>query len=490
MNEKSRVASNLWIITCVICITAFLIRLLGIGLYPLQDTSEARYAEMARIMAETNDWITLWFDYNVPFWGKPPLFIWLSALSFKVFGVNEFAARLPSILVSLGVIWFTYKLALFQMGRIAGHLVLLILPTTGIFLALSGAILAGPVMLLSIIMIQTGFWIGWHSDDPKQADRWQYLFFIGCAIALLAKGLAALVLAGLPIFFWCLPKKRLVKFWKKFPCIKGTLVTLLISAPWYIANEIQNPGFLHYFFIGEHFMRYLDSGWEGDRYGAAHAEAIGTIWPLWLGTSFPWSIAIVFLAGKWCVKRYKGRGLPLSDWQFFMLLLFSCPLLFFTFAKNIIWTYALPAAPAMALLLADRWKNSWQQHVKWMTGTALLTPLLISVITIFLANDKGKSSHKYFIELVKQQGLDDPQLLFLYGASFSSRFYSRGKIVSVNTIEALGEVLKDTTRRHALIVSDNDFSSLPDELQQQFEPIGYYKKDTLYLNKVSGLTNR
>lgn len=73
-----------------------LLRLVGLGIYPLMDTSEARYAEMARKMVELNDWITPMFDYGVPFWGKPPLSFWTQAASMTVFGVNEFAARFPA----------------------------------------------------------------------------------------------------------------------------------------------------------------------------------------------------------------------------------------------------------------------------------------------------------------------------------------------------------------------------------------------------------
>ncbi|WP_369011382.1 ArnT family glycosyltransferase, partial [Oligella urethralis] len=68
------------------------------ALMPFSDTTEPRYAEIARLMLERNDWITPWFDPQTPFWGKPPLSFWLQALSMKFFGVSEFAARLPSYL--------------------------------------------------------------------------------------------------------------------------------------------------------------------------------------------------------------------------------------------------------------------------------------------------------------------------------------------------------------------------------------------------------
>ena len=96
-SDNSR-QQTLWFFGTLIIVGALLMRLLSLGMYPLMDTSEARYGEMVRLMVETNDWITPYFDYDVPFWGKPPLFIWMSAISFKLFGINEFAARLPSLL--------------------------------------------------------------------------------------------------------------------------------------------------------------------------------------------------------------------------------------------------------------------------------------------------------------------------------------------------------------------------------------------------------
>ncbi|GAM74315.1 hypothetical protein JCM19241_5511 [Vibrio ishigakensis] len=88
---------NLWVILAM----ALLIRLLSLGTYPLMDTTEARYGEMARLMIETNNWITPQFDYGVPFWGKPPLFTWMSAVGIETFGVNEFAVRVPHWLAGI-----------------------------------------------------------------------------------------------------------------------------------------------------------------------------------------------------------------------------------------------------------------------------------------------------------------------------------------------------------------------------------------------------
>src|SRR5262245_32170443 len=88
-----------------------LIRLLTLGLYPVSDSTVARYAEIARKMLELGDWITPWYDYGVPFWAKPPLSSWFSAASMGVFGVNAFAARLPNFLIGLLVLWLVFDWA-------------------------------------------------------------------------------------------------------------------------------------------------------------------------------------------------------------------------------------------------------------------------------------------------------------------------------------------------------------------------------------------
>ena len=84
----------------------FLIRGVFNGVLPLMDKTEARYAEIARIMVETNNWILLQIDYNIPFWAKPPLSTWLTAISIKAFGLHEFYIRLPYLITTMIIILF------------------------------------------------------------------------------------------------------------------------------------------------------------------------------------------------------------------------------------------------------------------------------------------------------------------------------------------------------------------------------------------------
>ena len=87
-----------------------LLRLVAMALMPLMDTTEARYADIGRRMAALQDWITPWYDDGVPFWGKPPLAFWLTAASFRLLGVSEFAARLPHLLCTATTVVLVWSL--------------------------------------------------------------------------------------------------------------------------------------------------------------------------------------------------------------------------------------------------------------------------------------------------------------------------------------------------------------------------------------------
>ena len=103
ISQNKIIKSLFWITAAVL-----LLRLVSLGFNPMFDTTEARYAEIGRLMYETGNWITPLFDYSLPFWGKPPLSFWATAASFHIFGVNDFAAHFPHFLFMLGIVALMY----------------------------------------------------------------------------------------------------------------------------------------------------------------------------------------------------------------------------------------------------------------------------------------------------------------------------------------------------------------------------------------------
>jgi 4-amino-4-deoxy-L-arabinose transferase-like glycosyltransferase len=197
-----------------------LVRLLTLSGYPILDRTEARYAYIAELMVQTGNWITPFFDHNVPYWGKPVLSFWLTALSFVAFGINAFAARLPAFLIFAGVCWFTLSLGRDERGKEFGLTAACIFATTLLGFYLGGTVMTDPALMLGITITMASFWRAVaHPNDESVA--WKYLFFIGLAIGTLAKGPIAIGLPGLSITLWATWHRRWVDIWRRLPWVTG-----------------------------------------------------------------------------------------------------------------------------------------------------------------------------------------------------------------------------------------------------------------------------
>ena len=413
-----------------------LLRFLTMGLYPLTDTTEARYGEVARKMVELGDWITPWYDYGVPFWAKPPLSTWLTAGSIKLFGVNEFAARLPYFLLAVFIGWLVWNWV-GRRSRREALLAVALLGGTMLYLIASAAVMTDLGLVLGTTLAMRGFWSAFEAP-ASQRPREKWLLFIGLGLGLLAKGPIAVVLSGLPIVLWAVTTGNIANAWKKLPWIRGGLLTLAIAVPWYWIAEIRTPGFLDYFFIGEHWKRFTVTGWAGDKYGTAHATARGAIWLYAVAACLPWTVLLPLLA----IGRSKQQTTPaasyapnpaLRQWRIYLLAWSLAPCLFFTVAGNILWTYVLPALPAMAILAAG-----------WLAGDARLrrvdavlsAGVLIMALLIgsYFVNEQIADSWKTAKTAVAEHRVRNGgtlPLLFVGDLPYSASFYSQGKAKAV-----------------------------------------------------------
>jgi len=464
---------------------AILIRVTSIGDYPLADPTEARYSEMARIMVETDNWLTPQFDYDVPFWGKPPLSIWASAASFKLLGVNEFSARLPSILIGLLILYLVFYIARQQLGARAAWIALAFLSTDILFFILSGAVLMDPMMTLGITLSMVAFW----QAMLQRGRHWGYLFFVGLSIGLMSKGPVAVVLTGVPIVPWLIFSGQWRYLWQRIPIFSGTVLMLLLSVPWYLLAEQATPGFLEYFFIGEHWKRFTVPGWSGDLYGTAHTSKPGAIWVNWLAVAFPMSlILIAALTGLLWRKKTAAVSVLGEQWNLYLILWMLTPMLFFTFSGNILATYVLPGMPAAALLVAGlcqgqtsgapaRW---WQKAIAATAIASLLVPLIyLWMVYVYIPPLSDKYSEKKLIEKFHQLNPQrQARLLYYYERPYSARFYTAGQVTLVENEAQIREGL-NTPQPVFLAVPDRGivFSS---ELNSCMKRVQAFKRYTLY----------
>lgn len=475
------------------------LRLFSLGLYPLMDNTEARYAEISRVMFSLGDWITPWYDGQVPFWGKPPLSFWTTALSFSLFGVNEFAARLPHYLAALGVGWLVWGWAI-QRSQQEALAAVALLAGCSLMLISAGAVMTDMTLLVGCTLTMRGFWLGLHGDDATRRRRERWLFFFGLAVGLLAKGPLVLVLAGLPLGLWTLLNRELARVWRDLPWIRGTLLLLLLVGPWYVAAEIRTPGFLDYFLLGEHWHRFVTPGWTGDRYGVAHVAPRGSIWLYAWVAVLPWSVLVPLAWWRW--RPFAGRGVdsvpPVSPGrgqhralQRYWLLWSLTPAVFFTLAGNILWTYVLPALPALALLGAD-WltRRPDQRRVNRLLTLGLaLTVLLLAGFVGALNSRQAQDWHTTRNLVAHAAALNgaDPSarqrdLIFYPERPYSAAFYSRGR---AGQISRASDLLPRLTAQPAfLAIRTSAVPALPPELQARLQWQARHGEYTLFSSRT------
>jgi 4-amino-4-deoxy-L-arabinose transferase-like glycosyltransferase len=461
------------------------------------DTTEPRYAEIARVMATSGDWITPWFNEGVPFWGKPPLSFWAQALSFKVFGVNEFAGRLPSWLANLGIVGLVYALGMaipsnqeHQKDSVRQNALwaALIYATTAL-----GFLSAGTVMTDSFLAFGTTLTLASLILRLRGSSLlWGWGFFAGLVIGLLAKGPLTLVLSGVPILAWVLITRQWRTLWQCLPWIRGSVAMLAIVLPWYILAELKTPGFLDYFIVGEHIKRFMISNWSGDLYGNAHQFTRGTIWLYFLLASFPWGFLLIArLMGK---KLRTLTSSPATTTAYKLTLLVTAgalaPAIFFTFSGNILWTYVLPGLPFVALLTA---RYCPLPDSSWLRKAALAGALLVPVTgvgaTAWVTHHPGAlKTEKYLIGRFESQFREpSQQITYLNDAPFSARFYGAGKVnlVSWADIELL--MANPNPQQHTFVAAKKDSSLAHRLLENQAKPIDEDQRYTLY--QLSALSN-
>ncbi len=405
-------------------------RLLFMFYLPLTDNTEARYGLIAKNMVNSANWVTPQQELGTPFWAKPPLSTWSSAISMEVFGLNEIAARLPSLVYGLLTIFLLAYLAVKMYGRLSGILLIAVLLSCFGFYLQMGAVMTDPSLVFCLTLILCSYWLAIHEKNTK---LWSYLVFIGAGLGMLAKGPLVIVLSGLPILLWSIYCKKLTFLFRTLPWFTGTILFLLIWLPWYVFAEIRTPGFLQYFIIGEHLLRYLDSGWSGDLYGNAHSSWFGKIWFYWLAGCFPWSIILIYYTVKNLLTHKNDSDTQSSsdnlfssdkEWQAYLWLWFVMPMLFFTFSSNIIWTYILPSIPAFSLLVVHCLGLFNKNTIKFFSSITISFFALFAVVApvIYLNTDQViNSTHKDIIQDCRSENKD---IFYYEKIPFSANFYS------------------------------------------------------------------
>lgn len=468
-----------WLLTGILLV-AVAIRFFTMGAYPLFDTTESRYAEIARKMVETNIWVMPQYHYGVPFWAKPPLSTWSSAITMEIFGINEFAVRLSSFIFSLGIFWLVYSLAMKKDGRGYALSSSVVLWTTPVFFIISGGVMTDPSLAFATTLAMAAFWNAVFGASGKRL--WGYTFFAALGIGLLAKGPVAIVLTMFPIGAWVLWKKNWSEVRHGLPWFTGSLLMLAIAVPWYVAAELYSPGFLKYFLIGEHVMRFIDSGWHGDLYGHEHTVFRGTVWLYWLIATFPW--CIIFIKALVSDKS-KASGIASDGWRSYLMLWALTPMVFFTLAGAILWTYVLPGIPAFALLLGEiiNARAGEKSIRRQVMAAGLLLPVLFLGVVIFAKPLQVVKCQKEVVEgYYHYRPSPASKLVYLFNKPYSAEFYSQGKAIQALDLKAAKTYLQ-TGAPTFFVLQEGEM--LPKYLKPRLSFVHEYGKFRLMEEKTS-----
>jgi 4-amino-4-deoxy-L-arabinose transferase-like glycosyltransferase len=350
-----------------------LVSLYVLGVRTLVPPDEGRYAEMAREMFASGDWITTRLN-GIKYFEKPPLQTWMNALTFAAFGVGDWQARLWTGISGIAGVLLTAYAGSRVFGQRAGFYAALVLGSCFYWVACS-QINSLDMTLSSMMTLSLCALLVAQRDDAGATERrnWMLACWAGMALSVLAKGLIGLVLPGAILVFYTLFSTDW-NIWKRLHLGKGLLLFFAIAVPWFVLVGLKNPEQPHFFFIHEHFDRFLLK--------EHHREASWWIFfALLAAGSVPWAGVLVqslVLGAKRApapggATRFRP-GLLLLVWVVFITL-------FFTKSSSKLPGYILPVFPAVALLVAHYLEVGTRASRMLTAGlTALLGVALLATV--------------------------------------------------------------------------------------------------------------
>jgi hypothetical protein len=356
----------------------------------LMDDVDAVQAQIAGNMLTSGDWVIARLD-GVPYLEKSPLIYWLIAISYRIFGLHDWSARIPVALGAVLLAWVVWRYGCWAFGAAAGFYAGLALATcVGLYLFTRIQI---PDVMLTLCVCVT-FWSFQRALDEQETRPrlWAALLAASLGVGVMLKGLIALVAPFGGVMLYLALTRQLFSraVWKRLHVFTGAPIILAIAAPWHVLATLRMPpyfnftlhsgpgeyhGFFWFYFINEHVLRFLNLRYPRD-YNTVPRLAFWLLHLLWL---FPWSAffpAVVGLSFAPVDRAGRTRLLALC-WTSFLLL-------FFTFSTTQEY-YSMPVYPALALLLgsAIASESRWLQVSTRLVGVvAMLAAVTIGAILV------------------------------------------------------------------------------------------------------------
>ena len=324
---------------------------LRLGQLPLTEPDEGRNGEVAREMLVLHDAVTPHYD-TLPYLDKPVFFFWLVAGSFRLFGVSEWAARLPSALAALGTLLLVWLLGRRMFGERAGLAAGVIFATAPLVMVFARLVIFDMTLTFLVTLTLAAFWLA-HGPGSAPGDgrrrALETLMFASAGAATLTKGPVGFVLPALAVGVYAAVQKRLGDL-KKLAWAPGLAAFLAVSLPWFVLVSRRNPDFPRYAFWDETLLRFSTG------HGMHRGGNIAYYIPVFLIGFLPWSFALLFGG----VNRLKGWRRLCNEnraAEAFLLSWAATLFVFFSISHSKLPAYLLPAVPALAVLMGRMWSG-------------------------------------------------------------------------------------------------------------------------------------
>ena len=388
-----------------------------LGSRHLANPDEGRYAEIAREMVVSGDWVTPRLN-GFKYFEKPPLQYWATAMAYRLFGEHEWTARLwtalTGMLSALAIFYAGGRL----FGREAGFYAALVLLSSFLF------VLAGHINTLDMgvtcfmTLGLTGFLLAQQRTvSSREVRGWMHVTWASLGLSLLSKGLIGIVLPGAVLVIYSLLQHD-VRLWKRLHLRSGIPLMLLIAAPWYVAVSLKNPEFARFFFVHEHLERFLT-----DAHGRSHPW--WSYIPIVLVGALPWvGLLPGALARAWEPQDTEKSFQP----RRFLVIWVAFIFLFFSVSHSKLPFYVLPIFPALALLIGKRLAELSPRAIFWQIFPAAV----LTIPTLWLA--------------ARYEGLDSSSAPHAQYEAYSIWLVGAAAVLMIGTLFALYQSYSGHTR--------------------------------------------
>lgn len=401
-----------------------------LGQRALITPDEGRYATLSLGMLHSGDWITPRLN-NLLYFEKPAMQYWAGAIAFKLFGVNEFAARFWPGLTGLLTVALVGLTGRKLWSPVAGRNAALVAAGCAWIVGNSHFLTLDAGVTFFLTAALSGFLLAQRDGaDARQRLFWNLFMWAAMAGATLSKGLIGILIPGATLALYSL-LARDIRPWTRMNWLPGLALFLVLSVPWFVLVSQQNPGFARFFFIHEHFQRFLTT----------EHRRTGPVWyfvPLLLVGFLPWTTLLpATLRAGW--QREPGQFQPrrlLLAWSLFVFV-------FFSVSGSKLPSYILPMFPALALLLGRELETMAAPRLaRHLIAPALLWLAVLAVLPFHARFASAETPPAALHALAV--GLGIAAILFLLCAWFAWRALRRGEQGLALAAWALGGFLAVT----------------------------------------------